>query len=225
VGRGFFDAPAPHPREQYGIPSDHQVVVFMGVLTKLQGVDILMDTIPVVLKERDVPVVLKERDDVTFIVIGFPHEDRFAEELARRGGSDRVVFTGRIDYLSVSRVLAMADLALSPKMSETEGNGKLFNYMACGLPTVVFDNRVNREILGEYGIYVENGTAPEFARKVLEALSGGPRVRELGVRLRERAKERASWEANRPVIQKVYGEARVRTARARAGSPTGGGRK
>ena len=38
-------------------------------------------------------------------------------------------------------------MAAAPKMSRTEGNGKIANYMAMGLPTVAFETPVAREIL------------------------------------------------------------------------------
>jgi glycosyltransferase involved in cell wall biosynthesis len=198
VGRGFFEEAEPFDRARWGIPGNHRIVVFLGVLTELQGIEILMEAIP---------RVLGALEDVTFVVIGFPNERHFARRMERRGFGDRAVFTGRLDYLSVSKALAMADLAVSPKMSETEGNGKLFNYMACGLPTVVFDGAVNRGILGEHGIYVESRTADAFAEAIIRALEGGAGVRALGGALRQRAMESASWERNRSVIQKVYGRA------------------
>ena len=199
VGKGFFDEANPRQPEAYGIPSSHRVVVFLGVLTELQGIEILMQAIP---------RVLAKKDDVTFLIIGFPDEEHFAARAATEGFADRVVFTGKMDYLAISQALAMCDLAVSPKISETEGNGKLFNYMACGLPTVVFDNAVNRDILGEHGIYVSQRNAREFAFRVVEALDGGDAIESLGAQSRERAKRVCSWESNAPVIEGVYSQLR-----------------
>jgi glycosyltransferase involved in cell wall biosynthesis len=202
VGQGLVEKRNPGSRQEFRIPEDQQVVVFMGAFTRLQGIEILMEAIP---------IVLDERTGVSFLVIGFPGEQEYARQLACRGYRDRVVFTGRIDYLNVSQVLALADLAVSPKISETEGNGKLFNYMACGLPTVVFESPVNREILGDAGIYVENRTPEAFARAILDALAREAEIRELGKRLRARALERASWKMNREVLETVYGKATLGT--------------
>ena len=49
----------------------------------------------------------------------------------------------------------MGTIAVSPKFLDLggEANIKLYNYMAAGLPSVAFDYIVNREILGDLGVY------------------------------------------------------------------------
>ena len=57
-------------------------------------------------------------------------------------------FTGRVKYSKAPDLLALADVAVSPKrFGSGEGNGKLLNYMAMGLPVVAFEDPVNRAIL------------------------------------------------------------------------------
>ncbi len=88
----------------------------------------------------------------------------------------------------VPRFISSAgDLAVSPKLSQTEANGKLFNYMACGLPTVVFDNQINREILGDEGIYVEHGNTSSLADAIISTIHDSGRMSSLSKRVRERA--------------------------------------
>ena len=41
----------------------------------------------------------------------------------------------------------LGDVAVAPKMSETEGAGKIVNYLAMGLPVVTFDTQVSRRKL------------------------------------------------------------------------------
>jgi len=194
VGESFFSPPPPGARERLGIPASQRVVVFLGVLTQLQGRDILMDAIP---------KVLDARGDVTFVVMGFPGEEDCARQLDRLGYRERVHFLGRVDYLRIGEMLAESDVAVSPKISETEGNGKLFNYMAAGLPTVVFDNPVNREILADDGIYVAEREAGPFAEAVLRTLADPEAAREKGRRLYDRAVERA-WARNSGTLIRVY---------------------
>ena len=98
----------------------------------------------------------------------------------------------------------MQELECAAFMSTTTDRSVAFNYMAAGLPTLVFDNPVNRDILGDCGIYVESRTADAFASKILEALDGGEATETLGEKARERARLICSWASNAPILQRVY---------------------
>jgi glycosyltransferase involved in cell wall biosynthesis len=134
--------------------------------------------------------------------MGFPdeHYRKLAEEA---GIGDMVTFTGKVDYGRASLYLSAGDIALSPKISLTEANGKLFNYMACGLPTVVFDTPVNREILGDAGVYAVYGDAADFADRI-EALAGDVDMRDkLSKRMMAMAAEH-SWHARGEMLRHLY---------------------
>ncbi len=198
VGQGLFREPDGGARRALGIPDGQRVIVFLGVLTAVQGIDILIESMT---------RVLQERPDTHLLVAGFPGERERAAEMERHGLGSRATFLGRVAYLDVPGVLAAADLAVTPKVSTTEGNGKLFNYMACALPVVAFDNPVNRAILGDDGLYVQKQSADAFAEGVLEALDRPPDALEaLGRRLQARARAEHSWERNRPVMAEIYRE-------------------
>ncbi|MCA9753627.1 MAG: glycosyltransferase, partial [Gemmatimonadetes bacterium] len=79
----------------------------------------------------------------------------------------------------------------------------------------VFDNPVNREILGDDGIYVKDREANAFARGILAALEDEAGSAEIGRRLRGRAEERA-WSRNRGTLMKVYREAMLRRGKKAA---------
>ena len=120
------------------------------------------------------------------------------------GIDDIITFTGRVPYDRAPLYLSAGDLAVSPKLTLTEANGKLFNYMACGLPTVVFDNQINREILGGEGIYVEHGNAPQMADTIIATLYDDERMISLSKQVRERAITIHSWNARSRQLESVY---------------------
>jgi glycosyltransferase involved in cell wall biosynthesis len=177
-----------------GLAGRH-VVVFLGVLTSYQGVDLLLDAVPAI--AAAVP-------DVHVLVMGYPNEEHYRAIVAARGLSDRVTLPGRIPYEDAARWLCLGDVAVSPKQSLTEANGKLLNYMACGLPTVASDTPVNRELLGPLGRYAPVGDAAAFARAVVSLLRAPDERARLAAALRERADREFSWPALARKLAAVY---------------------
>jgi len=191
----FRPCPGEGVRAKMGLPPDVPVAVFLGVMNRYQGMDILLEVVRHV-KERGVPL--------HFLVMGFP-EEGYRRKARESGLDDWITFTGRIDYREAARCLSAGDVALSPKISLAEANGKLFNYMACGLPTLAFDTPVNREILGDAGVYATFADASDYADKLVMLATDPVMRRELAVKGRERAVRRHSWEARGEELEKVYG--------------------
>ncbi|NCC34974.1 MAG: glycosyltransferase, partial [Chloroflexia bacterium] len=107
--------------------------------------------------------------------------------------------------------LALGELAVAPKMSLTEGNGKIANYMAMGLPTVAFETPVAREILADTGIYARHGSAEDLAAKLERLLDEPDLAARLGQAARERAVAELSWDRAAQQIEAIY--AKVQAAR------------
>jgi len=181
-------------KRSLGLPADRPVVVFLGLLNRYQGIDLLLEVME----------ILKGRGTrVHFLLMGFPDEKYRAMAL-ERGLAGMITFTGRIDYSKAAEYLAAGDLAVSPKISLTEANGKLFNYMACSLPCLVFDTPVNREILGDAGVYARYGDPQDFADRLEEMLADQVGSESLGGRARERAVAEHSWQARGERLLKIY---------------------
>src|SRR5205085_4700596 len=115
---------------------------------------------------------------------------RLAAEL---GLSRRVLFPGRIPYPDAPTWLAVGDVAVAPKLSATEGAGKIGNYMAMGLPTVTFDTPISREFLGDLGVYAERGNPAALADALLHVLAEDEGRPALGAALRGRVVRGHSW--------------------------------
>jgi glycosyltransferase involved in cell wall biosynthesis len=184
-------------RARLGIPPGCKVVVYLGLLAEYQGIDLLLQA---------AVHLLETRSDVHFLIMGFPNVERYREMAGQLGLAEHVTFTGRIPYEEAPSYLALGDMAVAPKISATEGSGKLLNYMAMGLPVVAFDAPVSREYLGEQGVYVPLGDTLALAR-ALEVLLDDPRKgMALGQQLRERATHYYLWpEAGEKILQ-VYRE-------------------
>ena len=160
---------------------DIPTIVYLGLLAPYQGVDLLLQAIA--------------RLDVAaqFLIMGFPHVERYRQMAARLGIATRVHFTGPIPYRHAPHYLALGDIAIAPKLSTTEGSGKLLPYMSMALPVIATDTPAHRQYLGDLGIYA--APAPdELARSIVQAILHLPEIRPLGQRLREQVLARYTWQ-------------------------------
>jgi glycosyltransferase involved in cell wall biosynthesis len=181
-------------RRRLGLPDDRPVVVFLGIFNRYQGLDLLLEVIAL-LRERGVAA--------HFLLMGFPDE-RYRQLARERGIADAITFTGRVDYRAAAGYLTAGDVAVSPKISLTEANGKLFNYLACGLPCLVFETPINREILGEVGVYARYGDPVDFADRLAVLLADHQLREELGRQGREKALADYSWQARGKSLVATY---------------------
>jgi glycosyltransferase involved in cell wall biosynthesis len=177
------------------VPPDCRSVVYLGLLNAYQGVDHLLEAMPQVLAR--VP-------EAHFLVMGYPSVDEYRAKARTLGVGEYVSFPGRIDYDQAARYLALGEVAVGPKLSETESNGKLFNYMACALPTVAFDTPPSREILGDLGVYIPRGDVPALADAIAGLLEDPEESRQLGQRLRKRVIDHFSWHSTAQQLLKAY---------------------
>jgi glycosyltransferase involved in cell wall biosynthesis len=194
-GGGLSPAERAAWKASLGIPPERPVVVYLGLLTDYQGTDKLLRA-AVELRRRQV--------DVHFLIMGYPNVVRYRRMATELGLDGWVTFTGKIPYERAPQHLALGDVAAAPKISATEGSGKILNYMAMELPTVAFDMPVSREFLGGLGVYAaaEN---PRSLPDALQALLTDPAwAKSLGRRLRQRAGERYSWEQAGRHILAIY---------------------
>jgi glycosyltransferase involved in cell wall biosynthesis len=182
-------------RAMLGIPADARVVVYLGLLAPYQGTDVLLEA---------ACRVLQELPDSYFLVMGFPGVESYAQKARALGILGHTLFPGRISYFEAPRGLALGDVAVAPKMSATEGSGKICDYMAMALPVVAFDTPVGREMLGDLGRYAEYGSADSLARCLVQSLRDVEGGRALGLRLRARAEALFSWAQSIRRIEDIY---------------------
>lgn len=196
-------------KHSLGIPTEHRVAAYLGLLAPYQGTDNLLEAAAIILNEWG-------RRDVHFLVMGFPGVDSYRDQADRLGLNHHVSFPGRIPYPDAPRYLAVGDVAVSPKMSTTEGAGKIGNYMAMAMSVVAFDTPVSREYLGNLGIYAERGNSRDLALKLLATLDNPEMARNTGLQLRQQAVSTLSWDNAITHIEAVYDKAKTHRAGEKA---------
>jgi glycosyltransferase involved in cell wall biosynthesis len=185
-------------RAEMGIPPGRKVVVYLGVLAPYQGINALMEA-----AQR----LLPSMPDVHFLIMGYPGVDSYGRLAESLGIAGHVSLPGRIMYKDTHDYLALGDVAVAPKMSETEGSGKIPQYMAMGLPVVTFDTPVSREYLGDIGIYARFGSVDDLAAKLRLALEQREWARRLGRLGRDQAVRELASDRAGPEIESIYANA------------------
>ena len=203
-----------HLRSALGIPKGRKLIVYLGLLAQYQGSGLLLESLS---------RIVNERRDVHLLMMGFPGLDVYKQKARDLGISDFVTFTGRVPYQQAPTYLALGDVGVAPKLSLTEGAGKILNYMSVGLPVVAFNTPVAREYLGHDGLLATPGSVDELAcnlRACLfppELMSNNYRL--MGQRLRQRAIQHFSWIAAGHQIVEAYREVLERTPTRVASKP------
>jgi glycosyltransferase involved in cell wall biosynthesis len=185
--------------ERWKLPKDKQIAVFVGLLKPYQGVDCLLEAIRILTSDQ-------QYTGGHFLIMGFPDEDKYAARAAELNIAPYVTFTGKIDYRELPRYLALGDIAVAPKLSPTEGDGKIYNYLASGLPVVAFDRPASKEILGDVAFYATLGDAQSLAMALHQAFTEQDLARALGQKGRALAIDRYSWTAVAKRLMVAYAD-------------------
>ncbi|MHB9034138.1 MAG: glycosyltransferase family 4 protein [Anaerolineae bacterium] len=182
-------------KHMWGVPAGRKVIVYLGLLAKYQGIPELLQA-----AQR----ILAKRQDVHLLIAGYPNVELYTSMAHNLGIREFTTFPGRIPYQDAPKLLAVGDIAVMPKLSKTEGAGKLLNYMSMSLPTVAFDTPVSHEYLAEYGVYAALGDSASLAEQIEGLLDDPARCVSLGAALRERATNQFSWERAGSLIYNTY---------------------
>ena len=163
-------------RRDLGLPAGTPLVVVVSRLTRLKGLEQLIEA----------AAVLKQRHkDARFLIVGetAPSQRPYLDELKKRaveqGVADRVLFTGlRSD---VPALLAAADVSVMPSLSEALSN-VLLESMAAGAPTVATRVGGTPEALtdGQTGLLVPPGEVQPLAGAISRLLDDRALAAHLG---------------------------------------------
>lgn len=135
-------------RNEYNTPNDNIVIIYTGSMAKAKGVDELLEVLP---------GLIKENNRLTFVFAGYGElEDIYRNKYQKYVKNGNVIFIGRLSYFTLPKILSLADYAIDPKRDSSESSGKMFNYMAAGLPVICFKNEFNIGLLKGNGVYIKD---------------------------------------------------------------------
>lgn len=127
----FHPIPQDAARRELGLPNDDRILLFVGRIEPLKGIDILLGAATQIEDERDCRVLVIGGDNSA-------QEGEMAHlrNLASRLGiADRVTFLGAVDHERLPYFYSAADVCVVPSFYESFGLVAL-EAMACGTPVV-----------------------------------------------------------------------------------------
>jgi glycogen(starch) synthase len=169
------------------------VLLFVGrVDDPRKGLDMLIKALPKVLKKGDVNLLVVGKGDQTK-----------ARELAESiGVSNKIVFTGFVDDITLKKCYALCDVYVCP--SRLEGFGlTLLDAMAAGKPIVATRVGAIPEVIRDKanGVLAEPDDENSLARAIYQALTTISDNDNFSCRI---LKDKFNWAKNTKILEKFY---------------------
>jgi len=148
-------------RSKYRIPEGEKIVLFLGRIHKIKGIDLLVEAFS---------DITEEIPDVTLVIVG--PDDGYLEELRKQvlqlDIAEKVIFTGPIYGQDKLTAYTDADVYVLPSLYEAFPNTVLEAW-ACGTPVVVTDSCAISTVVQEAGIVVKRDSTElaEGIKKIL----------------------------------------------------------
>ncbi len=192
--REFYHRDKNECRIKLSLEGNREILLFIGNLVTVKGVDILIEAFK---------IVRGKNDNVELIIIGEGPDKPALERQARDCRVDKMVhFVGSKDHNEIPLYINSADIIVLP--SRDEGRGLvIFEALACGRPVVasrvggIPETIVNDKL----GILVEKENPAALADGVLKALTSSWDIRYLSNYAKKYSREQLS-----PHVLNVYDE-------------------
>jgi len=178
------------------------LVVYLGVMAHQDGLDLLLEAVATLTR-------LRNCDDTLFVLIGSGPELSRLKELANQKGLNGLVkFTGRLPDDDVAAYFSNAAFGVAPDratpMNDKSTMNKIMEYMAFGLPVVLYDLTEGRRSAGDAALYARRDDPEDFAQQLKTLLESEDLRKELGARGRQRIEEVLNWEHEERALLAAY---------------------
>jgi len=193
---------APRPE----IKRDKQfMVVYVGYMGTQDGLFLLLDSIEHLVGRCN-------RRDVQFVLVGDGSElNDLRASATARGLEPYLTFVGKVPHEDVGLYLSSADVGVAPDpknpLNDSSTMIKIFEYMAFGLPVVLFDLKEGRRIASAAALYACPNDTIDFANQIAKLLDTPELRQRLGNKGLSYVEERLNWETELKMLLNAYEKA------------------
>ena len=178
------------------------LVAYVGTMEPQDGVGLFLQSAEYIVKE-------KRREDIRFVAIGsgseLPRLQTLASQLFPHGNFE---FTGRVAHEKVDDYLSVSDVCVAPdplnSLNDRCSMIKIFEYMAHGKPTVLFDLKEGRRSAGDSALYARPNDPADLGEQIVKLLDSEPLRQKLGQCGRKRVEETLNWEVQSKKLLDSY---------------------
>jgi glycosyltransferase involved in cell wall biosynthesis len=194
-----FRRPAVRSANKFGKP---HVVTYVGFMGSQDGLDLLLESIEYIVKHEN-------RRDTHFVLIGGGTViSELQATIASKDLEAYVTLTGQVKHEEVANYLSSADVGVAPDpknaMNDHSTMVKIFEYMAFGLPVVLFDLKEGRRLADSAALYAVPNDPIDFANQIIKLLDCKKLREELGEKGRKRIEEGLNWEVEKVSLIRAY---------------------
>ncbi|VAX16302.1 hypothetical protein MNBD_NITROSPINAE02-1595 [hydrothermal vent metagenome] len=184
-------------RGDYEIPPHCPVILYTGNLEKYQGIDLLMESIP---------IITKEIPDARFVIVGGDEESvtRYKVIARTMGIGDNAVFTGLKPPSLISVFMDMADILLSPRLEGTNTPLKIYTYLESGKPIVATGLPTHTQVLTDDVAILAKPKKMEYASGILLLLKDTALGQKIGENGRKLVDENYNYEVFKSKVESAY---------------------
>ena len=180
----------PQLQEKWGL-TGKTVVGFIGSFYAYEGLDLLLDALP---------ELLRQRPDVRLLLVGGgPQEQNLKQQAARLGIADQVIFTGRVPHQEVGKYYDLINILAYPRhrmrLTELVTPLKPLEAMAQGQLFVASDVGGHKELVnhGQTGMLFRAGDREALAQAIVDLLKNPARWPELRANGRRFVENVRNW--------------------------------
>ena len=183
-------------REKYGISSQDKIILFLGRLNKIKGIDLLLEAFA---------EITEELDNVRLVIVGPDdgYQQKTNQLIDELGIKDKTTCTGPLYEDDKLAAYVDADVYVLPSRYEIFGNTVL-EACACGTPVIVTERCGVSDFVSEFG-YVSSFDKKELKETIIKVLTD-PSLPKTINEQQELLKERFSQKVIVGEIENIYKE-------------------
>ena len=184
--------------KKLSINSNDQIVMYLGSVLSHSGLEVILNSIP---------NILKEIPNFKLLIVGDgPNLSSLKQQAKKLGISEKIIFTGFVPYKEVPKFCSLANLCINSfrinDMTVKLSPVKIFDFMSCGKPVLATPLKGMLHDFPKDSETIIYEDLNNFEEKIISLLQKEC-LEEIGDRCRKFVKEYFTWEI---VAQKMLDE-------------------